>query len=692
MGHPDSPVRNHALGGLGSGTNQGVPVFLPPWRTILLLGLGQSGARENPMSRSLFLTLLLMTSVVSAQGDDHPVKIDSVKAPSSVTAGVPFTVEVKVAIDDTYHIYGLEKGEFVHTTVLRPAGGDGRVTLAGEVKASRKPKFHADEFVPYDYWEKEVTFTVPLKVNGDAGPLTFNVQLDHMPCTMEFCLQDKVLESPVTLDVKAGEKILSAPPAVDDSAKGNASFPAGDIQPRHVFDLEIKIPDGSAGVGDEVPAVDVEFDGSVFEADGPGVVTKVGSQLVVRVPVMVSESLLQEGPQAITGLLQLGGRGIPFSGSALVVIPILGFLGLAAGAGLIALLTPCVFPMIPITVSFFTKQAETSKASPMTMGFIYASGIVISFTAIGFLFTLMLGGDGASLFALHWGTQLFIGLLFIFFALSLFGLFEMQLPESVMRLVGKAQNQGGTMGVWLLGILFAVTTFTCTAQFVGLILAEGAASGQWLRPLMGMVAFSTVLAIPFFFLSVFPNTMKKLPKSGGWLNQVKVCMGFIELAAAFKFLGGMDMALEWDFFTRSFIVAAWVAIFAAMGFYLLGTFRLPHDSPMQKTGVWPMMFAIASLAFAAWLTQGLNGSALNADVDAYLPPELESHDPKVAEREQINTIVRRLRMSGIGASAEGGAPIGRTGMSGIFKDDYKGARAEARKLKKPIFIEFTGTG
>jgi thiol:disulfide interchange protein DsbD len=643
--------------------------------------------------RSCCLILLLLSCCLARAQvtDESPVAIASVKAPEQVTAGQAFDVLVKVTIKAPFHIYGLADAEFVHPTKVLPGGGDGRVSSAGKVTASKEPLLKQDDTVSYDYWEEEVTFTVPLKVKGAAGPLAFDIQLDHMACTMEFCLPPKVLSSSVKVEVLEGDSPVEEeepvptkqPEQARPSGPANARFLSEHIEPNESFDFEVELPHDGATAGSAVQPKMLRFEGSSLSASGEGTVVATASGLVLRIPVEVAATGVTEGELAFKGTLEVGGNRISFAGTTDVEVPILGFLIIAAVAALFALLTPCVFPMIPITVSFFTKQAETSKASPVAMGFLYALGIVVSFTAIGFFFTLGLGGAGAATFALYWGTQLFIALLFIVFALSLFGLFEIQLPESVMNLVGRAQGKGGALGVWLLGTLFAVTTFTCTAPFIGAILAEAYASGQWLRPIMGMVVFSTVLAIPFFFLSAFPSRLKSLPRSGGWLNQVKVCMGFIELAAAFKFLGGMDMYLGWDLFTRGFIIAVWVAIFAVMGFYLLGAFRLPHDSPVEKVGVWSMMFAIISIAFAAWLTQGLNGTELNGDIDAYLPPELEHRSPSEKTDHLVNLIVKRLG---------GGMIDGKTGMDDKFVDDYPGARAEAMRLKVPIFIEFTAPG
>jgi thiol:disulfide interchange protein DsbD len=352
-------------------------------------------------------------------------------------------------------------------------------------------------------------------------------------------------------------------------------------------------------------------------------------------------------------------------------------------AALLALLTPCVFPMIPITVSFFTKHAEHSRHRPIIPASVYCLGIVLSFTLIGLIFSLAFKTNAAAISQNPWVLG-GIGVLFIVFALSLFGLFELQLPAFFSNLVGSAQKRGGLLGIWLLGLLFAVTSFACTAPFVGTLLATSLESGQWVRPMIGMAAFSAILALPFFYLALFPSKLRSLPRAGSWLNQVKVVMGFIELAAALKFLGDMDRILHWDLFTRSFILSAWIAIFILVGVYLLGGFRLPHDSPREHTAVLAVLLALLSLSFSAYLARGIYGDPLAPGIDVYLPPE----DPTRSDLGRRDALIKQIKALGLGAG--GGGQTGRVGMEDLFKNDYEGARAEADRLQVPIFIDFTG--
>ncbi|MCA9321046.1 MAG: hypothetical protein KDB53_09940, partial [Planctomycetes bacterium] len=237
----------------------------------------------------------------------------------------------------------------------------------------------------------------------------------------------------------------------------------------------------------------------------------------------------------------------------------------AALAALLALLTPCVFPMIPVTVSYFTKQAEKEHKNPLMLPLVYVVGIVVSFVVIGAGVTALVGSSGVQILATNGWIQGFFGLLFVVFSISLFGVFTLRPPSFLMAKAGSVQGKGGMLGTLGMGLLFSLTSFTCTAPLVGAILVDAAQSGEWQFPIVGMFVFSLVLAIPFFFLSLFPKVLSGMPKSGGWMNSVKVTLGFLELAFALKFIGAMDAYFGWGIFTRTSILWLWTLIFALNG-------------------------------------------------------------------------------------------------------------------------------
>ena len=336
------------------------------------------------------------------------------------------------------------------------------------------------------------------------------------------------------------------------------------------------------------------------------------------------------------------------------------FLYLSLWMGFLALLTPCVFPMIPITVSFFTKQETQSRRESVTKSLAYCGGIIFTFTGLGMVLAATLGASGAALFAANPWVNLLITAIFVAFALALFGLFEIRLPYGLLNKLN--QVQGGSYGaILIMGFTFSLTSFTCTAPFVGTLLVL-TAQGTWAWPILGMLVFSAAFASPFFFLALFPQALSSLPQSGGWLNSVKVVMGFLELAAALKFLSNVDLVWQWGIISREVFIAGWIAIFLLCGFYLLGKIRLPHDSVLDTIGPLRLLASSGCLAFGLYLMTGLFGAPLG-EWDAFFPPygsygeiaKIRSGEPELT-----------------------------------WRDDYEAGLAEAKATNKPVFIDFTG--
>ncbi len=635
-----------------------------------------------------------------AEVDGYPVKVTSAEA-GAVQADGRFPLTVRVTILGDYHIYGFDNA--VAPTRFKVEGTE-LVTVVGDAEASRAPELHADEFDTYTYWEGEIGFTVPLRLaEGEQGQeVPFTLVVEQTACNADGCLPPEPVSFKTqvtpTVDVAAepgATEPATGPVGEDEKTPRALAKLTGEATPGRDVELWIPWGEGADAVGEVIPSDAFRFSVDHLEVAGTGRVESSGDGTGIRVPVKVKDQLTDGALIELDGLVQLESGVVHFAVKGAVSQSITAFVLLAAVAALLALLTPCVFPMIPITVSFFTKQAESARYPPVTMGVIYCLGIVGSFTAIGVLFTLALGPEGATAFAQSRITLGCIAALFIIFALSLFGMFELQLPQSVMGLAGRAQGAGGLMGVLLLGLLFAVTSFTCTAPFVGTILAGAAASGEWTRPVLGMIVFSGVLAAPFFFLSIFPSRLQSMPRAGGWLNEVKVVMGFIEVAAAFKFLGDMEPTI----FTRFLILCVWTVTFGVCGVYLLGLFRLPHDAPKERLGVLGMVAALFFLSFALYCTKGLNGEPLSKDIDAYLPAEVKDRTPIGRRRE----LAKELQTTGLVIGANSGSQLqGRVGYDRAFvywdkdkgrvvdEDPYEDALAEAKRLGTALFIDFTG--
>jgi thiol:disulfide interchange protein len=338
------------------------------------------------------------------------------------------------------------------------------------------------------------------------------------------------------------------------------------------------------------------------------------------------------------------------------------FMWLAMTMGAISLATPCVFPMIPITVSYFTKSAEKRPGGGVGHALVYCGGIVFTFTGLGLGLAALLGATGINQFAANPWVNLLITAIFIGFALNLFGMYQIGVSSGVLTRLSKASSGNGYTSALLMGLTFTLTSFTCTVPFVGTVLVA-TAQGDWLWPALGMLGFSVVFAAPFFFLALVPNMLRSLPKSGGWLNSVKVTMGFLEVAAAMKFVSNVDLVWSWHIFSREVVLAIWLAIAVLASVYLLGKFSLPHDSPVTSIGVARMLWAMLFLAIGFYLFTGLIGGGLG-ELDAFLPPRTAG----------------ALTLTGSGAR----------GMELTWNTSLESALAEAKQQQKPVFIDFTG--
>ncbi len=354
---------------------------------------------------------------------------------------------------------------------------------------------------------------------------------------------------------------------------------------------------------------------------------------------------------------------------------IIWFMIFAFVAGLAALLTPCVFPLIPMTVSFFTNKGKFQAL-------IYGLSIIVIYTIIGSAVAPLMGPETANHLATEWLPNIIFFAVFVIFALSFFGLFDITLPNSVVNAMDKKADRGGLIGVFFMAFTLVLVSFSCTGPIVGSILVSSA-GGEFVKPIAGMFAFSLAFAIPFTLFAFFPSWLSSLPKSGGWLNTVKVVLGFLELALAFKFLSIADQAFHWGILDRDINIAIWVVIFGLMGFYLLGKIRLPHDSPMEVVSVPRLIIAIATFSFVIYLIPGLWGAPLKA-LAGYLPP-MYTHDfdlvSKKIDDENYKTCDEPKYDDFLHLPH---------GLKGYF--DYDQALACARAQNKPLFIDFTGHG
>lgn len=345
-------------------------------------------------------------------------------------------------------------------------------------------------------------------------------------------------------------------------------------------------------------------------------------------------------------------------------------------SGFAALLTPCVFPMIPMTVSFFTKQSKT-RARGIRNAIIYGISIIVIYVFLGWLVTWIFGANALNALSTNVWFNLFFFALLVVFAASFLGAFEIMLPSSWANKVDNQADRGGIIGIVFMALALAIVSFSCTGPIVGTLLVEAASNGG-IAPIVGMLGFSLALALPFMLFALFPGWLQSLPKSGGWLNTVKVFLGFLELALAFKFLSNADLVLQLHLLEREVFLAIWIAIFGILALYLFGKITLPHDSPITHISVGRLGMGLLVLTFTIYLIPGLWGAPLKM-ISAFPPPMQYSESPMGLSVSGGKTAISDLPE---------GAKLGPHGL--IVFDDYQYGLAYAKKVNKPIMLDFTG--
>jgi thiol:disulfide interchange protein len=360
---------------------------------------------------------------------------------------------------------------------------------------------------------------------------------------------------------------------------------------------------------------------------------------------------------------------------------IAGFVG-----GLAALLMPCIFPMLPLTVSFFTKGTEKGRA--FSRAALYGFFIILIYVVLGLLVTVIFGADALNSLSTNGIFNFLFFLLLVFFAISFFGAFEITLPSAWVNKMDSNSDRGGVAGLFFMAGTLALVSFSCTGPIIGTLLVQAATSGALLGPAVGMFAFSLALAIPFVLFALFPSALSALPKSGGWLNSVKIVLGFLELAFALKFLSNVDLAYHWEWFDREIFLVLWIVIFAMMGFYLIGKLRFSHDSPLAYISVPRLLLAIVVLGFTVYMVPGLWGAPLKS-ISAFLPPQ---------QTQDFDLYTPTLIPGNTNELHQPDAISGRHKYGDLFHAplnldvffDYDEGLAYAKKMNKPVLIDFTG--
>ena len=580
----------------------------------------------------IFLLTILVSGFVQAQIAD-PVHW---KFSTKKTADNEYDLILKANIDKGWHMYSqfLESDNGpVATTFNFDKSKD--VSLIGKTKESAtKSEYDKNFEMNVKYFEHEATFTQHIKLNKE-GKLKVKGYLNFMTCEEGRCLPPK--------DVDFNFEVEGAKVANLKSSKEEAE----EIIPKEDCLAISKL------------AVEKENEEDSLKKQSTTVTAKNESA--------ISITTIPEEPQ---------------SGWQIFLLGLL--------AGFTALLTPCVFPMIPMNVSFFTKQSKT-KAEGIKNASIFSLSIIILYVSLGLLFTIAFGVDSLHAISTNFYFNLFFFVLLMVFAFSFLGAFEIVLPSSLVNKIDAQSDKGGMLGIFFMAFTLTLVSFSCTSGFIGPLLFSAGATGEILAPFLGMLGFSIGLALPFGLFAAFPGWLNSLPKSGGWLNAVKVTLGFLELALAFKFASNADLVVQANILTREIFISIWIVIFALLGFYLLGKLKFHHDDELPKNdwgipylSVTRLMMAILSFSFTMYLIPGLWGAPLKL-VSAFVPPDFYAEAPY-----GLKTAAKAGVVANGATSHESGNKHGECPNDLPCFHDYDEALAYAKKVNKPLMIDFTG--
>lgn len=612
----------------------------------------------------LTLTALLTAALAAAQ---------SVTWKSSVEplGGDAYRIVLEAAIPAGYHMYDMgpyEGGPTATTIVLTPGEG---VQLDGPVEQLTKAHTYYDELFGMQIGTLSGKPRFAQKVHLATAKGTVTAQLEWMICNDSSCMPPD--ETELTIEIAA-----SAAPAAPAKGEAVQSAPAA-TTPVKTTPAKAETTPAAATAQTAESAVQ-----EPAQEAAPATVAPAGEQTEPAAEVAPAAEAAEAAPVKDAA----GSKGL----WALIIEAILW--------GFAALLTPCVFPMVPMTVSYFLK-GEGGAAMGRLRASLYGLFIVLLYTvpiAAIILITRIVGGDAvtADIFnwlATHWLPNIIFFLVFMVFAASFFGAFEITMPSWMVNKTDSKADTKGIGGIFFLALTLVLVSFSCTGPIVGSVLIKST-SGEFWTPIITMLAFSVAFALPFTLFALFPSVLKKLPKSGGWLNSVKVVIGFIEVALGMKFLSVADQTYHWGLLDREVYLAVWIVVFALLGFYLLGKIRFAHDSDLPYVGVGRLTLAIIVFSFVVYMIPGMWGAPLKA-LSGYLPP-LTTQDFVLGQHTAAVSAGTSASGSHTLLTVEGKQPKYSDflhlphGLEGFF--DLKEAEAYAAKVGKPLFIDFTGHG
>ena len=565
------------------------------------------------MKKSIFSILLLLFAVVVQAQIQEPVKFKSeLKTLQAGEAEVVFTGTV----DKGWHVYSNDLGDGGPISATFNVESISGAELVGKLKPVGKEVAAFDKLfeMKVRYFENTAQFVQKLKLTG--GEYKVEGFLEYGACNDENCLPPT--QVPFKFSGKAEGTAVNGPAADKAADAGN---------------VELEKSSDTAQTAAMAVIGGAESDTGNVAGDGTTDLWK---------PVIDE--------------LQALGETVSQEDMSWIYIFITGFVG-----GLLALFTPCVWPIIPMTVSFFLKRSKDKKKG-IRDAWTYGASIVVIYVGLGLLVTGIFGANALNSLSTNAVFNIFFFLMLVVFAASFFGAFEITLPSKWSNAVdSKAEKTGGLLSIFLMAFTLSLVSFSCTGPIIGFLLVQVSTTGNMIAPAIGMLGFAIALALPFTLFALFPSWLKSMPKSGGWMNVIKVTLGFLELAFALKFLSVADLAYGWRILDRETFLALWIVLFALLGFYLLGKVKFPHDDDDTKVSVPRFFMALASLAFAVYMLPGLWGAPLKA-VSAFAPP-MQTQDFNLYNNE----------------------------VHAKF-DDYDLGMEYARQHGKPVMLDFTGYG
>lgn len=566
------------------------------------------------MKKSIFSILLLLFAVVVQAQIQEPVKFKSeLKTSQAGEAEVVFTG----TIDKGWHVYSTDLGDGGPISATFNVESISGAELVGKLKPVGKEVAAFDKLfeMKVRYFENTAQFVQKLKLTG--GEYKVEGFLEYGACNDENCLPPT--QVPFKFSGKAEGTAVNGP-AADKAAD------AGDVELEKSSDTAQTAAMAVIGGAESNTGINVAGDGTTD----------------------LWKPVIDE--------LQALGETVSQEDMSWIYIFITGFVG-----GLLALFTPCVWPIIPMTVSFFLKRSKDKKKG-IRDAWTYGASIVVIYVGLGLLVTGIFGANALNSLSTNAVFNIFFFLMLVVFAASFFGAFEITLPSKWSNAVdSKAEKTGGLLSIFLMAFTLSLVSFSCTGPIIGFLLVQVSTTGNMIAPAIGMLGFAIALALPFTLFALFPSWLKSMPKSGGWMNVIKVTLGFLELAFALKFLSVADLAYGWRILDRETFLALWIVLFALLGFYLLGKVKFPHDDDDTKVSVPRFFMALASLAFAVYMLPGLWGAPLKA-VSAFAPP-MQTQDFNLYNNE----------------------------VHAKF-DDYDLGMEYARQHGKPVMLDFTGYG